>query len=180
VSLLPAASLDETDAARARRLKPTKKIKAADSEAGDDTLTAALDGIWSHSAMWSRAIRDFLKETRGTSLTLEHCRDLLASALARRPMSWVMIIRSRPSRLLVSTFVANLENEDSRIFIIPEIADHASIWRDVATARKALATYGSDTCRRRWYAAKPATKQEIAALNPHAPKADWLPSGFVA
>lgn len=181
MTLLPTTSLDETDAARSARLAPTKKlkIKSCDHEAGDDDLTRSLECIWSHSAMWSRAIRDFLKETRGATLTLEHCRDILSAALARRPMSWVMIIRSRPSRLLVETLVGNLENEDSRAFIQPDLKDYILIWRDEATARKALVTHGADACRRRWYASKPATNKEIAALTCPPPKADWLPSGFI-
>lgn len=183
MSLLPAARLSETDSARRARLKPTKKLKciASDHEAGDDALTAALDGIWSHSAMWARAIRDDLKATRGTSLTLEHCRDLLASALARRPMSWVMVIKSRPSRLLVETLVNNLENDDSRIFIQPDLKDHATtIWRDEATARKALQEHGQEAMRRRWYSGKPATDREIEALSPRHRQADWLPAAYIA
>jgi hypothetical protein len=182
VSLLPVSQLDESDTKRARRLKPTKKLKfrTSDHEAGDDSLTVALHEVWSHSAMWGRALRDYLKETRGTNLTLEHCRDLLAAALARRPLSWTMIIRSRPSRLLVETLANNLENEDSRIFIQPDLKDHASIWRDEATARKALQAHGQEALRRRWYENRVATIREIEALSPRQRQADWLPAAFIA
>lgn len=181
MTLLPAARPDESDDARRARLRPTKKmkLKPSDHEGGDDALTAALDGIWSHSAMWARAIRDYLKETRGTALSLEHCRDLLAAALARRPMSWVMVIKSRPSHLLVSTLVGNLENEDSRAFIQPDLKDHASIWGDEVVARKALQAHGQEALRRRWYKNRVASRREIAELSPKPRQTDWMPAGYI-